>query len=111
SERMSDMWKFVTKQWDDVKGNAKWDFIKLGAISMIALTVAIIRFLGKAPLWQVLAVYVATFAFVGFFVLLFQKRKPSKSDKEIVDEIAKRNFPDRFENKPLQIEGIPFAVG
>ena len=94
---MSKIFKFITSQWSDIKGNAKWDFIKLGAIAMIAGLAAFVRFLGHAPLWQVLTVYVATFALVGLVVLLFQKRNPAKYKKETVEEIARRNFPERFE--------------
>ncbi|HZF00494.1 MAG TPA: hypothetical protein VE344_01220 [Methylomirabilota bacterium] len=48
------MFKFFKTQWHDIKGNAKWDFVQWGAIAMIPLCVAIIRFIQHAPFWQVL---------------------------------------------------------
>ena len=77
---MAGFFETIKTQWSEIKGNAKWDFIKLVAIGMIALIAAIIRFLGHAPLWQVLVVYVATFALVGFIFWIFQKREQPKPD-------------------------------
>ncbi len=84
--------KFVKTQWHDVKGNAKWDFIKGGVIVMISSLAAILRFLGHAPLWQVLAVFFATSVCVAFVFWMIQKWKPFKSDSY------------------LEIEAIPYDI-
>jgi hypothetical protein len=91
---MSEFFNFVKTQWHDIKGNAKWDFIKWGAIAVIISPAAIIRFFGHAPLWQVLVVLVASTICVAvlFCVILWaiQKWGTAKS-------ITRRNVHGRFE--------------
>jgi hypothetical protein len=40
-------------QWHDVKGNAKWDFIKWGGVLVIPLLHKYVDFLEKGPFWCV----------------------------------------------------------
>jgi hypothetical protein len=71
---MFQMPQWVTAHWHDVKGNAKWDFIKWGAVFMIAMLAAIVRFLQKAPLWEVVIVVISICICVWFVISAIQKR-------------------------------------
>jgi rubredoxin len=76
--------KFVKSQWHDIKGNAKWDFIKWGAIVVITLLVATIRFLQNAPIWQVIIALIVTCACVYFLIPAVQKF--TKTCSQLQDE-------------------------
>jgi len=76
--------KFITAQWHDVRGNAKWDFTKWGIVAVISGVVALVRFLGRAPLWQVVVVFILT----AFLVLLLYWviQRPKKEKPKIQNE-------------------------
>jgi len=67
---MSNLSEFIGQQWHDIKGNAKWDFIKwtFWGCSMIPSAVtAIATFLRHAPIWEVVLFTFLAFLF-GIFI-------------------------------------------
>lgn len=86
---MSKIPNSITTHWHDVKGNAKWDFIKWGAIAVIAILAAIIRFLQHAPLWQVFIAVIAICICVYFLVSAIQK---FRNKKFLPDDRSRKNF-------------------
>jgi hypothetical protein len=120
---MSEFINFLKAQWHDIKGNAKWDFIKWGFGAILvtpAIIAALVKFIGHAPLWEVLLVlavgYITAFSFLLGLIFLILKRGGVKSDadkpkrktkeernKAVVDKIIKRNFPEWLEIKPIKI--------
>jgi hypothetical protein len=70
---MFKMPRFIKTHWQDIKGNAKWDFIKWAVIGIFTLLVAITRFSQHAPFWQVLIALIVAFVCVFFVISLIQK--------------------------------------
>jgi len=101
--------KFIRTQWHDIKGNAKWWVI----ITVISSFAAIIRFFGRAPLWQVLAVFAAAFILVAFVFWIIQKCNSSKLEP---DEYLKRKaiistlgtYQEKLNQRFHQIAGMEF---
>ena len=46
-------WVWLRRQYNDVKGNAKWDLIKWGALVLLAWCLGIVRWFQHAPWWHV----------------------------------------------------------
>ena len=85
---MSKIPKSVKEHWRDVKGNAKWDFIKWGTVAMITLLWAIIRFIQHAPIWQVIVALIITCTLVWFVISAIQRfssaRKTPQAEAESI---------------------------
>lgn len=77
---------FFKNQWHDIKGNAKWDFIKWVVIGISASIAAIVRVFGHAPWWLVLIIFIVGLVCVALlFWVILKTIKSSKphSDFEI----------------------------
>jgi hypothetical protein len=57
---MANLLEIVKTQWHDIKGNAKWDFIKWGIIGVTFFPAMILGFVRGAPLWEVIIVLFGT---------------------------------------------------
>lgn len=90
-------------QWRDIKGNAKWDFIKWGIAGCLMIPAGLAAFAGfvrHAPFWEVLIVFtvtaVVTFAFFAGLFYLFSKLS---NRKEIPNPTS-----------DFEIEGVPLDI-
>jgi hypothetical protein len=105
---------FVSEQWHDVKGNAKWDFFKWGirgCLMIPAGLAALVEFVGHAPWWEAVLVFVlgAIILFliwvlvVWLFLRMGKQNGTSSSDAELEIERSP-------ETKSLEISAIYIPV-
>jgi hypothetical protein len=91
---MSRLSNFIASQWSDVKGNAKWDFIKWAFWTCLLVPTGIavlVEFIGQAPLWKTLVVLIAGYAiaFICLFILIWAILNFPKSDGQISQKIQR----------------------
>jgi glucan phosphoethanolaminetransferase (alkaline phosphatase superfamily) len=80
---MAKLFETLGKQWHDIKGNAKWDFIKWSIYFVTFAPSLFLGFVRHAPLWQIILVFFGTIILVAALIvtilLILSKIVPSKT--------------------------------